>query len=189
MKPLYKLILLTFALFLSHYSFSQNKKLDSIKKSFLEKMKSREKVTKLKNKKIPPFKLQSLNSKVISSTSLKGKPTVINFWFDACQPCIDELPLFNKLQNQYKNKANFVAITFLNKEEANKFLKNHSFNFTHLINSKDYIKKVGVIGYPTTLLLDKNLIVKSINKKFTEKELDENIKTTFETQLISLINE
>jgi thiol-disulfide isomerase/thioredoxin len=34
-----------------------------------------------------------LNGKKISFTELNGKPTLINFWFTTCAPCIDEMPV------------------------------------------------------------------------------------------------
>lgn len=193
MKLLFKPTLLTFFFLFCNYSFSQDKKKDSlkIKKALLyfQKNHTTNAIFNLKDKKLPNFSLETLNDKSISSESLKGKPTIINFWFDACQPCIDELPLFNKLQEKYKDKVNFIAITFLNKEKINVFLKNHPFNFTHLIKAKKYIKKTGLFGYPKTLLLDKNLIVKDVDEKFSEEELTKEEKTELEKRLITLLNE
>lgn len=189
MNLFFKNTFITLSLLFSCYAFSQNEKLDSIQKSLIDYMEKKEKVFSLKDKKLLDFNLETLNGKQLSSHTLQEKPTIINFWFDACQPCIDELPLFNKLQKKYKNKANFIAITFLNKEETSSFLKNNTFNFTHLINSNEYIKKIGIIGYPITLVLDKNLVVKSIYKKFSKEELTTKEKTELEKQLITLFNE
>jgi thiol-disulfide isomerase/thioredoxin len=62
--------------------------------------------------------------------SLKGKPTLIN-WFTNCAPCIEEIPVLNKIMNDNKDRFNFVAITFDDKEKVSKLLK-RKFDFTHM---------------------------------------------------------
>jgi len=37
---------------------------------------------------LPPFELRDLAGKHVNSASFKGKPTLINFYFAACVPCI-----------------------------------------------------------------------------------------------------
>ena len=62
----------------------------------------------------------------------KDKPSVINFWFTSCFPCILEMPYLEKMRNKYSENINFIGITFNSKKEIEKFEKKHSFNFTHI---------------------------------------------------------
>ena len=48
----------------------------------------------------PHFELRDLNGKVVSSDSLKGKPTLLVFWATWCPTCKDELPTFNTLKEK-----------------------------------------------------------------------------------------
>ena len=46
-------------------------------------------------------------SKKFNTNYLEGKPTLINFWFTRCKPCIDEISTLNKLKLKYGDKVNF----------------------------------------------------------------------------------
>ena len=63
---------------------------------------------------------------------LEGKPTYINFWFTRCPPCIEELPLLNQLKENFKDKVNFISITFDDLAAVEVFLKKHNFDFKHI---------------------------------------------------------
>ncbi len=144
--------------------FAQN--MDSLRQVILLKFKSeeikKEAISDLKGKSLPPFELTQLNGQKISSESLKGKPTIINFWFVNCQHCINEMPAFNYINSQFGEKVNFLAITFETKNEVSSFLRFRKFDFTHIIEAKAYIDSLNFIGYPRTLILDKDLVVSEI---------------------------
>ena len=141
---------------------------DSLKNVMFKKIRAnipyKENIYDFKGKELPKFKLNILNGKKLNSESLKGKPTVINFWFNNCQPCIEEMPLLNKIKSEFGNDVNFISITYQNKNEVNEFLKTNEFNFTHVIESKQYLKNFGFFGYPKTLILNKNLVITEIEK-------------------------
>lgn len=119
-------------------------------------------LAELKDKEFPEFKLKTLFGENFDSKILKGKPTLINFWFTKCAPCIDEMPILNKLAEKYKNEYNFIAITYENKENVDEFLKKHPFNFKHIINAKEFTDKLSITAYPINLFLDKNNVLKYI---------------------------
>jgi len=141
---------------------------DSLKNAMLEKIKSserfKENIYEFKGKELPKFELELLNGEKLNSESLKGKPTVINIWFSNCVPCIEEMPLLNKIKSEFGNEVNFISITFQSQNVVNEFLKSNEFDFIHVIESKEYLKNFGFFGYPKTLILDKNLIITEIEK-------------------------
>ena len=110
-------------------------------------------------------------SKKFSTNYLEGKPTLINFWFTRCKPCIDEISTLNKLKLKYGDKVNFISITFESSKKVNKFLKKNEFIYEHITNSKNQIQALNIGGYPTSLILDKNGIVKIVTPIITEYEI------------------
>jgi len=116
---------------------------------------------KFKNKSFPKFNLETLKGVKFNSESLKGKPTMINFWFTKCAPCIDEMPMLNKIAEKYKDKFNFIAITYESKKDVEQFLIKHPFKFKHLVNAKSFTDNIiGINSYPANLILsDKNILL------------------------------
>jgi len=90
-----------------------------------------------------------------SSSYLIGKPTVINFWFINCPPCVEEIPDLNKLKKQYGDSVNFIAITFDNRKKVEQFMKKQLFNFKHITDSQKSIDELNIKSYPMTFLLNK----------------------------------
>lgn len=115
-----------------------------------------------KDKAFPKFVLATLTNGKFTSETLKGKPTLINFWFTKCAPCIDEMPVLNEIKDKYKNDFNFIAITYEKKQDVVKFLDKHPFEFEHLIDAKDFTDQLGIKAYPMNLFLDRNGVLKYI---------------------------
>lgn len=122
-------------------------------------------------------KFKNRNSKNFKNDYFEGKPTVINFWFTKCPPCISELPTLNKLKEKFGDSVNFISITFENQNSIDKFLKKHDFNFTHIPNSKKQIEELKISGYPTTFILDKNGVIKIVSGEINEYNRKE-VETT-----------
>jgi cytochrome c biogenesis protein CcmG/thiol:disulfide interchange protein DsbE len=115
-----------------------------------------------KNKEFPNFDLKTLLGENFNSEKIKGKPTMINFWFTKCSPCIDEMPILNKIAEKYKDDFNFIAITYETQANVQQFLKKYSFNFKHLVDANEFIDSLGIQAYPMNLFLDKNGVLKYV---------------------------
>jgi cytochrome c biogenesis protein CcmG, thiol:disulfide interchange protein DsbE len=145
-------------------------------------------LSEYKNKEFPKFDLNTLVDKNFNSEKLKGKPTMINFWFTKCAPCIDEMPILNKIKEKYKDDFNFIAITYEKKEDVEKFLKKHPFDFEHLINAKDFTDQLGIQGYPMNLFLDKNGVLKYVKNGIPyESKEGEKLKMGEGNEIIEII--
>ena len=119
-----------------------------------------------------------INSKNFDKNYLQGKPTIVNFWFTRCPPCIEELPVLNELKEKYGNEVNFISVTFDTEKAVNEFLKKHKFNFLHIVNSKKQIDKLKISAYPTSFILDNNGIIKIVLpeiSKYDLKDIDETL--------------
>ncbi|MCB4800300.1 TlpA family protein disulfide reductase [Neotamlana laminarinivorans] len=118
--------------------------------------------SKYLNKPFPNFKLTDLKGGEITLEDLKGKPTIINFWFTKCAPCIDEIPILNKIQEEYGSDFNFFALTYETQQDVEKFLEKNDFTFNHIVDAKDFIDKMEIKTYPLNFFLDRNGIVKKV---------------------------
>lgn len=108
-----------------------------------------EKIYSFENKPLPEFHLKNLKSKKISSNDFKGKTTLINLWFTNCFPCVKEIPMLNVLEKKYKDRVNFLAITYDPKQKVKEFLKRKDFNFQHLVDARSYLhEELGNRAYP-----------------------------------------
>ena len=150
---------------------------------------TKEAIYDLIGKELPEFDLLNINGQKVNSNLLKGKPTLINFWFDSCAPCIEEIPILNEIKSNLKD-VNFIAITFQDKNQVSEFLEQKEFNFTHLIGAEDYLNSFGLFGYPKTLLLDKNLVVLGIEKMIPKDPSDKKKNTeNFKNRIINVLTE
>ncbi|MEW4923789.1 TlpA disulfide reductase family protein [Algibacter sp. 2305UL17-15] len=150
---------------ISHDSIIKTYKLDiRIKRNPNGSRRPEEKIYSYLNKELPNFNLQTIDGKNMSLSDLKNKPTIINFWFTRCKPCIEEIPVLNKLVKKYSDQVNFIGITPDNKETVTQFLKTHTFNYVHLVNARKYINDIGILGYPKNIFIDKLGEIKYIER-------------------------
>ena len=132
-----------------------------------KKRPKKEKIYSLLNKKFPATTLMSLNNKRIDLSRLNGKPTVLNFWFTTCAPCIDEMPVLNRIRQKFEGKVNFIAITFNKDAAVKQFLKSHQFDYTQVAGASEFTKELGLEQYPKNVIIDQNGIVRKISGPLT----------------------
>lgn len=113
--------------------------------------------------KLPEFELLTMDGELINQNSLKGKITVINFWFAACPPCIAEIPGLSTVSKKYSDEeVNFIAASTDSYEAVERFLtKRGSFGFELAPNASDVFFKTFNIqsGFPTTIILDEDGVI------------------------------
>ena len=131
-----------------------------------------------------PFSATDLEGTVFSLDELKGKVVVINFWFVACKPCVEEIPELNKLVETYKNKdIVFLGFALDNKKRLNSFLKDTPFEYHIFPESKEIVANYGINAYPTHIIIDKesNVIFQTSGlSPVTIKSIEETIESLME---------
>ncbi|MRM83996.1 TlpA disulfide reductase family protein [Riemerella anatipestifer] len=128
-------------------------------------------------RKFPIAKLKNKNSKALSEKIILGKPTLINFWFTKCPPCISEIPSLQKLKEKFGDRVNFISVTFENQKSIDDFVKKYKYDYKHIPNSKNQIDELGIEAYPTNIILDKNGIIKIVRGEISEYNIKD-IETT-----------
>ncbi|MFL6660407.1 MAG: TlpA family protein disulfide reductase [Massilia sp.] len=101
----------------------------------------------------PAFSLEQLAGGKIDNAALMGRYTLVNFYFAACAPCVEEVPELNELKSD-RPDMNFVGMSFDSQEEAARFVVEHHFVWKLLPMASATLDTLGIKTYPTFALLD-----------------------------------
>jgi cytochrome oxidase Cu insertion factor (SCO1/SenC/PrrC family) len=102
---------------------------------------------------MPPFELEDLAGKLVTSRSLRGKPTLISFFFSTCKPCILEVEPLNRFAAG-RPEMNFLSVTFDEAEETRQFVKRFGVKWRVVPDARDFVDRVRVKQFPTLALFD-----------------------------------
>jgi cytochrome c biogenesis protein CcmG, thiol:disulfide interchange protein DsbE len=118
---------------------------------------------KYMDKEFPFPPLTTLDGKLITINQLKGKPTLINFWFTTCAPCIEEMPVLNSIKNTFKDSVNFIAVTYEQQKKVETFLAKHPYNFKQIADAEKFTNEMKTHSFPINVFLNKNGVVVRID--------------------------
>ncbi|MEJ7559972.1 MAG: TlpA disulfide reductase family protein [Pedobacter sp.] len=126
----------------------------------------------LLNQLLPPFQLTDMNGTTVSSSTLPGKPTLINFWATYCGPCIAEMPEMSRLKEKYKDQVNFLSITENDAvmDDLKAFLADKDFNYQVLDRGEAYKKTLKLSSIPKNLFIDKKGILRYVQGNYPLSE-------------------
>jgi len=100
-------------------------------------------------KTLQPFTLSSLD---------QNKPTYIKFWASWCKPCMEQMPHFETLYQEYGDKVNFVAVNININEKRQEISKvQQRFGLTmpiYLDQQGQLALAMGLVGTPYSVLLN-----------------------------------
>ncbi|HKJ48051.1 MAG TPA: TlpA disulfide reductase family protein [Christiangramia sp.] len=125
---------------------------------------------KMEGTDFPDFEATSLEDKMVNSSSLKGKTTVLKTWFIACKPCVAEMPVLNKVVDKYqKEDVQFISLALDKAPQLKTFLESQEFKYTVLPEQKDLIQnELKLNAYPTHLVIDKSGKIEKVFSKGTD---------------------
>ena len=108
---------------------------------------------------LPDFELENIAGGLTKTIDLRGKVLVVDFWATWCEPCISEIPKFNKMSDEYKGKdVQIVGITVESpKEDIKPKVKEIGMKYTVLVGN-DAVQEGfgGLVGFPTTFVVTKD---------------------------------
>lgn len=126
------------------------------------------KMTKIKKPwEAPAFSLQNMDEEIVSLDQFKGRVVMLNFWATWCPPCRKEMPSLERLYQQMKADEVSFSLLAINQWES----PDHVFayvgqlsvdpTFPILFDRKSEVaESYKVVGLPTTLLIDKQGLVR-----------------------------
>ena len=96
-----------------------------------------------------------------SLAEFQGKVLVVNFWATWCKPCLEEIPVFVKMQQKFGAEGlQFVGIAIDNPVKVREFAAKYQMNYPVLIGEMEAIELARAAGntlggLPFTVILDR----------------------------------
>ncbi|HCA42339.1 MAG TPA: hypothetical protein DEP28_03710 [Bacteroidetes bacterium] len=116
------------------------------------------------NKEVPEFTWTE-NGKESSSSELKGKVLLVNFWATWCGPCIKEMPDLSEISNELKDKDfKMLGLNVFQQpgDDLGAFLKKMPVSYTIIDGNEELVNAFAkasgndMQAVPTTFIVDKN---------------------------------
>lgn len=130
------------------------------------------------------WQLKGLNAEDYNFEEARGKVVFVNFWATWCPPCRAEMPMIQKLYDDYKDKVEFIFVTTDSREEIAEFFKKNGYDlpsYNSLTTAPDAFRTTNSI--PVTYLVDKSgkVVIDKVgaadwNSDKTRRLIDELIK-------------
>lgn len=134
----------------------QMERYDSIKKSMI-------------GKPYPDFEYKADDGIVYSKRKMLGKKYYINFWFEGCHPCMEEMDSLNALNIKLKKtKSDFISFTFEKPKDIARIRKERKLNFKIISVSDEECRRLNLgNGFPTHIVVDKKGIIAYVGLMIT----------------------
>jgi len=106
----------------------------------------------------PDFVLPTLDGQSRKLSGYRGKVVLVNLWATWCPPCIEELPVLEKLEADYSSKG-LVVLGVAGDEDpklVREFLDRSPLKIEVLLDTRGVIgTQYGITGYPETFFVDR----------------------------------
>lgn len=113
----------------------------------------------------PPFTLQDLSGRTVGLDEYKGKVVMLEFFTSWCLPCQMVAQDIEALYKKLRGKG-FVVIGIslkdgFNKDNLRDYIAKYGITYPVLIDDDRISKQYGVITMPTTVIIDKEGVVRA----------------------------
>jgi len=115
----------------------------------------------------PDFELISLTGEVISLSSLRGHPVVINLWASWCPPCKAEMPALEDIYLSYRDRGlQILAVNMTAQdsvEAAEAFVAENHLEFPVLLDMNGEVaRRYRLRALPTTFFVASNGVIRKV---------------------------
>lgn len=114
----------------------------------------------------PDFTLETTNGEMITLTSLRGKPVMLNFWASWCPPCRAEMPSIQTIFERYGDQVVFLGINATSQDSltsAYQLIDELDLTFSILLDTSGTVGRAyRVFSLPTTFFIDRQGVIREI---------------------------
>jgi len=113
----------------------------------------------------PEFEIETQDGETFRLTDFRGqKPVYVVFWNTWCSYCIKKTPRYRKLQEQFGDKIEIIAINTTwsdSQEEMRSFEEHHHINYSMAFDAGEAITdRYRVFNVPTEFIVDINGVIR-----------------------------
>ncbi len=117
----------------------------------------------------PDFEVTAQDGREFRLSEYRGrKPVYVIFWNTWCSYCIKKTPRYKKLQEQFGDKIEIIAINTTwsdSPEEMRSFEKNHDIEYSTAFDAGELVTdQYGVSNVPTEFIVDIDGIIRYRNR-------------------------
>jgi thiol-disulfide isomerase/thioredoxin len=127
----------------------------------------------------PPLRLPLVGGGEIDLGAYRGRVVLLNFWATWCEPCKAEMPVFERAQQQHRDRGLVVlGVDFQERdEEIAAFLSQLGVTFPSMVDrTGDVTRQWRATGLPTTFLIDRQGIIRDVRVgAFTDAMLEDRL--------------
>ena len=124
-------------------------------------------------KAIPEFTMKVTDGSEITSTSIRGKVVLVDFWASWCGPCKALSPVLQRLHENYSDQGLLIVGANVSERDAERnvtstpdiaveYARKHSFTYTFTYGADELKETFGVTGLPTMVLVDREGVVQDV---------------------------
>lgn len=109
------------------------------------------------NTEAPDITVTAMDGTRLKLSDLRGKTVFVNFWATWCGPCMQEMPVMEKVYPEYKDKVEFFTVSIDDaRADYEKYVKEQGFAFPMYWGDKNaIISAYGLQGIPASYIIDK----------------------------------
>jgi peroxiredoxin len=134
----------------------------------------------------PNFTLQTINGEEVKLDDLRGEAVMVNYWVTWCIPCLEEMPILEKLHREYQEQGfTLLSVNGIAQDDMNTVMSTlDEFNVTFpvALDEGDAVYNEFQVRFmPTTFFIDKQGVIQHIQLGSTSEE-------GFRTQIEELLS-
>ena len=118
------------------------------------------------------------NTTLKELVSEKNQPLVVNFWATWCAPCLEELPMFESVNNRIGHEVTFLGINVSDSPtKANEMIADAGISYQMGRDPEgNFLVGLGIVGLPATVFIDSEGTIVDVHMgQISDADLDKKI--------------
>lgn len=114
----------------------------------------------------PEIGLTDMNGERVTMQSLRGKVVLVDFWASWCEPCAEEMPVLERLYQQYREQGFRVVAVSQDRQASNirTFLQQHRVSFPVVHDANHQVAgRYSPPRMPSSYIIDRQGVVRHVH--------------------------